>query len=256
MILFNKNIGMPIIEYGRITVISISEKCHSYDEEVKKAKSILSSKGVILYLPTILLAILAIALAIVCHNAALLAILFVPFFYVVIIITVLNNKFTKLCRTIADKYYQYYAISDNNKKLLDQIAVKGYSYRKYNVAFPSLCAIDNDNKGYSVVIMQKNSLYAFVKNDAINFISVVPMSINKYEYLKTSTDELTAVLKYDFGMLSIPISEIDHYRESTMVCRYGSSDLCKITFSDAKALDFLIPLKDYYYQSKKKADLQ
>ena len=48
-------------------------------------------------------------------------------------------------------------------------------------------------------------------------------------------------------MLSIPIADIDHYRESTMVCKYGNSDLCKITFSDAKALDFLIPLKEYYY---------
>lgn len=237
-------------------MISISEKCHSYDEEVKKAKRILSTKGIILYLPTILLAVLAIVLTIVCANAALLAVLFVPFFYVVTIITVLNNKFTKLCRSIVDKYYQYYAISDNNKKLLDQIAVKGYSYRNYNVAFPSLCSIDSDNKGYSSVIMPNNSLYAFVKNDSINFISVIPMTINKYEYFKTSAYELSSILKYDFGMLSIPISEIDHYRESTMVCKYGSNDLCKITFSDAKALDFLIPLKDYYYQSKKKADLQ
>lgn len=237
-------------------MISISEKCHSYDEEVKKAKRILSTKGIILYLPTILLVILAVVLIIVCADAALLAVLFVPFFYVVIIITVLNNKFTKLCRCIVDKYYQYYAITDNNKKLLDQVAMKGYSYRNYNVALPSLCAIDSDNKGYSVVIMQRNSLFAFVKNDSINFISVIPMTINKYEYFKTSIYELTEILKYDFGMLSIPIADIDHYRESTMVCKYGNSDLCKITFSDAKALDFLIPLKDYYYQSKKKADLQ
>lgn len=237
-------------------MISISEKCHSYDEEVKKAKSILSTKGIILYLPTILSAILAIVFTIVFANAAMLAILFVPFFYVVTIITVLNNKFTKLCRSIADKYYQYYAISDNTKKLLDQIAVKGYSYRSYNVAFPSLCSIDSDNKGYSAVVMRGNSLYAFVKNDSINFISVVPLTINKYEYFKTSVYELTAILKYDFGMLSIPIADIDHYRESTMVCKYGDSDLCKITFTDAKVLDFLIPLKDYYYQSKKKTDLQ
>ena len=104
--------------------------------------------------------------------------------------------------------------------------------------------------------MQKNSLFAFVKNDYINFISVIPMTINKYEYFKTSIYELAEFFKYDFGMLSIPIADIDHYRESTMVCKYGNSDLCKITFSDAKALDFLIPLKDYYYQSKKKADLQ
>ena len=79
--------------------------------------------------------------------------------------------------------------------------------------------------------------------------------LDKY-YQYYAIYELVEILKYNFGMLSIPIADIDHYRESTMVCKYGNSDLCKITFSDAKALDFLIPLKDYYYQSKKKADLQ
>lgn len=237
-------------------MISISEKCHSYDEEVKKVKRILSAKKVILYLPTILLAVLAIALAIVCKKVALLAILVVPFFYVVTMITVLNSTFTKLCRSITDKYYQYYDVSEDNKKILNQITVKGFSYGKYKVDFPLLCCIVGDNKGYHNVIMDGNGLFAFVRDDAINFISVVPMSINKYEYFKTSTDELSAVLKYDFGMLSIPIADIDHYRESTMVCKFGDSDLCKITFSNGKTLDFLIPLKDFYYQSKKKADLQ
>ena len=79
--------------------------------------------------------------------------------------------------------------------------------------------------------------------------------LDKY-YQYYAIYELVEILKYDFGMLSIPIADIDHYRESTMVCKYGNSDLCKITFSDAKALDFLIPLKDYYYQSEKKAGLQ
>ena len=178
------------------------------------------------------------------------------FFYRYRIFMLVKSLFCLSNSPRLDKYYQYYAISDNNRKLLDQVTMKGYSYRNYNVALPSLCAIDSDNKGYSVVIMQKNSLFAFVKNDSINFISVIPMTINKYEYFKTSIYELAEILKYDFGMLSIPIADIDHYRESTMVCKYGNSDLCKITFSDAKALDFLIPLKDYYYQSKKKADLQ
>ena len=79
--------------------------------------------------------------------------------------------------------------------------------------------------------------------------------LDKY-YQYYAIYELVEILKYNFGMLSIPIADIDHYRESAMVCKYGNSDLCKITFSDAKALDFLIPLKDYYYQSEKKAGLQ
>ena len=31
-----------------------------------------------------------------------------------------------------------------------------------------------------------------------------------------------------------------------MVCKHENSDLCKITFSNAKALDFLLPFKYYY----------
>lgn len=236
-------------------MISISEKCHSYDEEVKKAKRILSARGAILCLPMVLFAVLSIALSIAYQNAVLLSILIVPVLYEAIIIAILNNKFAKLCRIIVDKYYQYYEVSDNNKKVLNKIARKDYSYEGSYFDFPSLCAIDNDNKGYSMVIMRSNSLYSFVKNDALNFISVVPMTINKFDYLKTSAGVLSNVLNYDFGMLSIPISEIDHYRENTLVCKFGANDLCKITFRDTNALDFLIPLKDYYYQSKKKADM-
>lgn len=241
-------------------MITISHYCDTCKAEVKQAERLLSAKKVILILPTLLLLVLSIALAIVFKNVALLAIAIVAVAYVIVMVVVLQSVFSKKCKSIVEKYYDFYKIDEQNKKLLDACIVKNYSYSTMQKLYSqtsnsALCSIVADNQGYLNIIGASNSLYAWEKDDSVCFISVLPMSLNKLRYFVTDKAQFCSIAQSDFGCLIVPMNVIDHYRENVMVCTFGANSLCKFTFSDSNMLDQLIPKKDFYYQSKKKNEI-
>lgn len=235
-------------------MILISDKCHSYDEEIKKIRNMIAMKKFIFTFPTVFLVLLSVVLSIVCKTAAFLTINILVIIYVVALRVALPPTFSNLCKNAVKKYFEFYGISESTATMLDKIATRNYVYNSQ--AYPNLplCMLMGDNKGYIDLIGHNNSLFVWTNGQSLRFISVVPITINKFKYFGTSKYEIDNRVSADFGSLIIPIEQIDHYRENTMVCDFGENSLCKFSFSDSQMLDILIPKKDFYYQSKKKND--
>lgn len=247
-------------------MITFSNSCDTYNAEVKRAKKLLSAKKLILILPTILLAILSIVLTIVFRNLALLSMVLAAGIYFFVMLLVISVEFSKLCGKIVENYCDFYKIKEEDRKTLNNMITSGmpYSslqelqgtlYAPFEQLPASLCEITNDNQGFIKVIYTGNNLYAWTSSEALCFISAKPLAVNKLRLMKTSKDTFLDLIRSDFGCLIVPLKEIDHYRECVMVCSFGANNLCKFTFSDSIMLDHLIPRKDFYYQSKKKSEL-
>lgn len=235
-------------------MINISNKCNNYDADVKQAENLLRFKKVIFIAPCVLFAILSIVLWIATSNATMLALLIIPVVYVIVMAIILPMIFDKHCKAIVDEYFKYYSVSNNEQQTLLADVSK---YQELlggegkNVSAP-WCVLVNDNQGFTQKMRKDNVLFTRNVNNSLKCVSVFPILIAKETYFGARAGYVKGLVAYDTGCLTIPIDDIDHYRENMMTCSFGADALCKITFSNSAMMDALIPKKDFYYQTSKK----
>ena len=141
-------------------------------------------------------------------------------------------------------------ISPLFKKETKQIVKKFVKYYKPSQAAVSITLID-DNQNFAPRIRLGNPLLCWNEQEQLNFITSKIYQIQDLSLMKTTVAKFDELVNSDFGELNIPHSDIDHYRESTLVCKYGA-DICRLKFSDEKAFEKFIATKEYYYASHKK----
>ena len=209
-------------------MIQITQKCNTYAQDAQSARTLIKFRKTIIIVPTILLIVLGIVLAIVATPACLI-VSALGLLYCGVIIPVLSTKFKKLCATICDKYKAFYNPSENTVSAV----------------------IVDDNKGFAVKCSVGNPLSCWLETEQLNYITSKIYGLGYCTLKRTSTFEFDSLVNSDFGCLRVPLKDIDHYREGTLVCKYGS-EICKIKFQDDKAFDSFIAQKEYYYITEKK----
>ncbi|MBD5092198.1 MAG: hypothetical protein HDT36_02305 [Clostridiales bacterium] len=209
-------------------MIQITPKCNSYAQEVSSAQTLIKFRKTIIIVPTLLLIVLGIILAIVATPACLI-VSALGLLYCGIIIPTLSSVFKKLCATICDKYKAFYKPSSS--------AVSA--------------VIVDDNKGFAVKCSKGNPLFCWLETEQLNYIASNILGLRNCVLKRTSLSQFNSLVNSDFGRLCVPLKDIDHYREGTLVCKYGS-EICKIKFQDDKAFDIFIAQKEYYFITEKK----
>lgn len=210
-------------------MIQITQKCNAYLDEADSARNLIKYHKLIAIAPTAFLVILGLALAVYAHIACL-AIVAAGILYIVIINSVLSSAFENKCKAIAEKYSKFYAPSGS-------------------VVFTTIV---DDNKGYAAACLKGNPLWCWLKTEQLNFVSSSVPTVVNLALKSTTLDKFNAIINSDFGCLCIPVKDVDHYRDGTLVCKYGS-EVCKLTFKDDKAFDAFIAKKDFYFITEKKS---
>lgn len=237
-------------------MICIVKKGDTYAADVRQARNLVKFKKLILIFPTVVLAVLAIALAIVLKNVALLLIAVAAVAYVVVMLATLPSLYKKLCGNIAQKYMEYYKTPEGQRQALLSCASGSNAGIVNPNGYPLvLTKLKEDNVGFCNSIGQQNMLYFWLDNDCLKAISILPIGIATTKYTKMSVSGFDGIIGNDFGRFEIPVNEVDHYRENTLVCAWQNGNLLKLKFENATMMDALIPRKDFYYQSKKKSDV-
>ena len=209
-------------------MLQILAKCTTYDDDVKKSRTLIKAKRLIGLLPTIALLILGVALAI-AASVYCLIISAIGLLYGLIISCVLSNIFKKNNAKIVAKFVEYY---HPNQNVLHTTIV-------------------DDNKGICALIRFGNPLLCWSETESLRYITSKIYNLNSLKLKSTKLTTFDAIMASDFGELHIPMGDIDHYRETTLVCRYGN-DVCRLKFENEKAFETFIAQKEYYYASNKK----
>lgn len=211
-------------------MISIENKCQTYEKEVQDALNLLKRRKIIIILPTCLLVALGVALAIIFVSKIWIGITicFIGLLWLLLGNKILQSRFEKLNDTIVKKFNEYYS--------------------PYDHVYATMVA---DNKQFTNIVRLGNPLICWKDKDALNYIGTSIYQLPKLKIEKCQIEEYSSLLSGDFGKLVVPISDVDHYREKTLVCKMPNTVL-KITFADAVALDKFIPQKDFYFITEKK----
>lgn len=229
-------------------MITISDRCKTYDNDVKQAENLLRFKKLIFVLPSVVFVLLSIVLWIATGNAKLLLLVVIPIVYVIAMAIALPQIFGAHCKNIVEQYFKHYGINKNNYDTLMSLSRN----RNMNVKNSPVCVIEGDNQGLVQRIKERNFLYVRNEDNALKFVSLIPLAIAGKSYFSSKAGEIRFCAQYDFGYMNIPIEDIDHYRENMMTCSFGADGLCKITFENSFMMDMFIPKKDFYYQTSKK----
>ncbi|MBR4800720.1 MAG: hypothetical protein IK048_03525 [Clostridia bacterium] len=215
------------------------KKCETYNDDVEAVRKIIKSHKVIAYFPMTVLILLGIALTIltfVKHSVSIpwvfLVISAVGILYMLIINSVLRNKFKKHNQSIVAKFVEYYAPQEIRMPI----------------------SIVGDNKGIKEVVNKYgvNPLFVFVSQDSLCFITSKMFDLTAFELRTPRIGEwFENTIRMDFGKLIIPVVDIDNYRDDQMMVNFKDSVL-KVDFADHKFMDYFIPKKDFYFNVNKK----
>ena len=121
---------------------------------------------------------------------------------------------------------------------------------EYSINSPQNIGYVKDNFGLNSKI-NTNNLLVFVNNSCLNFVSADFMQIHE---ITKFTSQYKNILNTDFGMISIPISNIDNYRRDTSstILTIHSDTVKRVEFSSDTAFEYFIPNKEYYFTTSKK----
>lgn len=210
-------------------MLEILPKCTTYDNEVKQARKLIQLKYVFLILPSIIIIAIGAVLAYILRQPYLLILSAIGILYLIIISAIMTKRFDRLTKEISKKFLDYYKPN--------QSAV--------------LISLMDDNKGFTPKVSAGNPLMCWMEQEQLNFISSKICLVQNLKLMKCSAADFDKLINSDFGKLQVSLGDIDHYREATLVCKYGS-DICRLKFADEKAFEKFIPTKEYYYASHKK----
>lgn len=208
-------------------MVNIENKCPTYEKEAQDALNILKRRKLIIILPTVLLVALGVVLAIFA-SVFCLAICLLGVLWLLLGNVILQSRFDKLNTAIAKNFTEYYS--------------------PYNNVYATMV---EDNHQIANRVRLGNPLICWKDRDALNYIGSSIYKLPNLKIKNCKPEEYTSLLSGDFGKLVVPINDVDHYREKTLVCKMPNAVL-KMTFADAVALDNFIPQKDFYFTAEKK----
>jgi len=210
-------------------MITITPKCDTYESDVKLARNLIRFYKVLAFLPAVFLFVLGIVLAFV--EAVCLIISAVGILYLALSLPLFSAWFKKINDRAVKKFMEYYEPSSVNvsAKLLE------------------------DNKDFTSTIGSGNPLICWVGISQLNYITAKMPFLSTLKLRKTPLGTYDAYVHSDFGCLCIPLDNIDHYRDGSLVCKAGY-DVYKFKFEDEKAFDRFIPQKEFYFAAEKKGE--